>query len=139
MARNELIMPIDDLVKATNLDLKQWFPNVLDVFRFDVKSGARGKSTLPLMGLPTVAYSGATVLFLNPGMFEKKGVKLPTADMSFDDLVETGLKMTERQGARRRRRASTASSSRPTAATSWSAGCATSAASCSRRTARSRC
>jgi multiple sugar transport system substrate-binding protein len=50
------------------------------------------------MGLPTVAYSGATVLFLNPGMFEKKGVKLPTAETSFDDLVQTALKMTERQG-----------------------------------------
>jgi multiple sugar transport system substrate-binding protein len=100
MARNELIRPIDDLVKATGLDLKQWFPNVLDVLRFDVRTGKRGNSTLPLMGLPTVAYSGATVLFLNPEMFEKKSVKLPTSDMSFDDLVQTGLKMTERkQGA----------------------------------------
>jgi ABC-type glycerol-3-phosphate transport system substrate-binding protein len=97
MARNELIRPIDDLVKGNNLDLKQWFPNVLDTLRFDVKTAKRGTGA-PLMGLPTVAYPGAGVLFLNPSMFEKKGVKLPTSDMSFDQLVETAVKMTERPG-----------------------------------------
>lgn len=98
MARNELIRPIDDLVRATNLDLNQWYPNVINILRFDVKTGARAKAGLPLMGLPTVSYPGAMVLFLNPSMFEKNGVSLPTADMSFDQLVETSLKMTERQG-----------------------------------------
>jgi ABC-type glycerol-3-phosphate transport system substrate-binding protein len=99
MARNELIRPLDDLVRGNNINLGQWFPNVLDFLRFDVKTGARGKTGLPLMGLPTVAYSGATILFLNPGMFEKKGVALPKSEgMSFDQLVETAVKMTDRQG-----------------------------------------
>src|SRR5581483_11702484 len=70
--------------------------NVISMLLFDVKTGARGKDGLPLMGLATVAYSGSTILFMNPAMFEAKKVPLPKTDMTFNDLVDTAVKMTER-------------------------------------------
>src|SRR5262249_11829633 len=96
MARNELIRPLDDIVKGAGVDLKQWYPNAVDLFRFDVKSGKRGNSSLPLMGLPIITYSGATILFYNADTFAKKGVPPPTDATTFDDLVQTALKMTDR-------------------------------------------
>src|SRR5688500_14882809 len=98
MARQELIRPIDDLVKGNNLDLNQWYPNAVSLWKFDVKTGARGSSGLPLMGLPTVSTAGNNILFLNPSMFEKKNVKLPSPDGNLDDLIVTAKAMTERQG-----------------------------------------
>lgn len=98
-ARNEIWRPLDDLVKNQSFDLKQYYATSTEVLRFDPKTGKHGGTT-PLYGLPTISYGGSVVLFYNAAMFDKKGVKPPTTDMSFDDLAKTGAQMTERkQGA----------------------------------------
>lgn len=95
-ARNEVLRPLDDLVKNASFDLGQYVPGAVDALRFDPKTGKYG-SGQPLYGLPSQGGPGATILFYNVDLFTKKGAKPPTTDMSFSALIELAQSLTERQ------------------------------------------
>ncbi len=95
-ARNEVMRPLDDLVKNASFDLGQYVPAAVDALRFDPKTGKYG-SGQPLYGLPSQGGPGATILFYNVDLFTKKGTKPPTSDMSFSALLELAQSLTERK------------------------------------------
>lgn len=95
-AKNEIYRPLDELIEAANFDLGQYFPEVINALRFDPATGKRGDGA-PLYALPTSVSPGAVILYYNAEMFAQKGIAPPTSDMSWDDLLQTAIQMTERQ------------------------------------------
>jgi ABC-type glycerol-3-phosphate transport system substrate-binding protein len=77
----QIIMPIDDLVAADDLDLSQWFE------RFMVLQSYQGK----LYGLPSWGWAGYDSLVTNAIHFREAGIELPepTAhDTAMDTIAE---------------------------------------------------
>jgi ABC-type glycerol-3-phosphate transport system substrate-binding protein len=95
-ARNAIYRPLDDMLKVANFDLKNFDTNSVNALRFDPTTGKRGEGA-PLYALPDSINPGATILFYNAALFQKNGVKPPTADLSFDDLVLLAKSMTQRK------------------------------------------
>ncbi len=79
---------IDNLLARDKVDLKQWFPEVIDIMKIDGK----------LFGLPYKGQVLAAGFFYNANLFERRGVPLPTNNWSLDDLFKAAQQLTERQG-----------------------------------------
>ncbi|MFM7197286.1 MAG: ABC transporter substrate-binding protein [Chloroflexota bacterium] len=79
---------IESYVARDKLDLKQWFPALVDLMRIDGK----------LHGLPYKGQVLAAGFYYNVDLFEKNGVPLPTDSWTTDDLVKAAQRLTVRQG-----------------------------------------
>ena len=93
LAANGALAPIDDLVEAdsSGFSLDEYWPNTLQGFRL----GPGGQGSGELMGLPELAHPNAAYIWMNKTMFEKKGLKPPTDDTTYDELLELAMKMRE--------------------------------------------
>ncbi|MFN8494657.1 MAG: extracellular solute-binding protein [Caldilineaceae bacterium] len=76
-----IIGPIDDLIAADKLDLKQWFDKFIALQMF------KGKQ----YGLPSWGWAGQDTMVINAVQFDQEGVKLPDPkahDTSMDTYAE---------------------------------------------------
>lgn len=88
-ASKNQILPLDDNIKASKLDLEKTFgPTVPSIFQYEDKQYA----------IPD--RSGAMVLYYNKKMFDAAGVKYPTAEWTWDDLLAASKKLTIREGGK---------------------------------------
>jgi multiple sugar transport system substrate-binding protein len=79
---------IDSLIARDKVDLKGWFPDVIDIMKVDGK----------LFGLPYKGQILSAGFFYNISLFEKRGLPLPTDNWTLDDLVAAAQRLTERAG-----------------------------------------
>jgi multiple sugar transport system substrate-binding protein len=82
------VNPIDDLVKAQNVDLKQWYEGCLKGITVDGK----------LLGLPFKAHPGLAVIYYNATAFEAAGIPVPTAEWTQADQVAAAKSLTKASG-----------------------------------------
>ncbi|PNG17194.1 sugar ABC transporter substrate-binding protein [Streptomyces cahuitamycinicus] len=80
-SKNQLL-PLDDLAKKAKLDPEQRFGPVGSLYTYQDK----------LYAIPD--RSGAVTVFYNKDMFDKKGVKAPTADWTWDDTLDAFKELT---------------------------------------------
>lgn len=80
---------IDSLIARDKVDLKQWFPEMIDIMRIDGK----------LHGLPFKGQILGGGFFFNLSLFEKRGLQPPTDSWTLDDLVNAARLLTERSGS----------------------------------------
>jgi multiple sugar transport system substrate-binding protein len=80
---------IDDLIARDKVDLKQWFPELVEIMKIDGKMYA-----LPFKG--QVLGAG---FFYNQSLFEKRGIAPPNDNWTMDDLIKAAQQLTERQGS----------------------------------------
>lgn len=80
-SKNQLL-PLDDLAKKANLDPEQRFGPVGSLYTYQGK----------LYAIPD--RSGAVTVFYNKDMFDRKGVKAPTADWTWDDTLDAFKELT---------------------------------------------
>ncbi len=80
-SKNQLL-PLDDLAKKANLDPGQRFGPVGSLYTYQDK----------LYAIPD--RSGAVTVFYNKDMFDKKGIKAPTADWTWDDALDAFKELT---------------------------------------------
>lgn len=88
-ASKHQILPLDDKVMASKLDLTRMFgPTVPKIFQYDGQQYA----------IPD--RSGAMVLYYNKKLFDQAGVGYPSADWSWDDLLAASRKLTVRDNGK---------------------------------------
>ncbi|MDQ0636195.1 multiple sugar transport system substrate-binding protein [Arthrobacter pascens] len=80
-SKNQLL-PLDDYISKASLDLPGTFGPVAENWKYKDKTYA----------VPDRA--GAMILYYNKGEFDKKGLKAPTADWTWDDLLSTAKELT---------------------------------------------
>jgi len=76
-----IIIPIDDLIDAEQLDLSQWYPQFIEMQRY------KGK----IYGLPSWGWAGYDCMIINSLIWEKAGEPVPAPkgyDVSIDQLTE---------------------------------------------------
>lgn len=86
-----LIAPIDDLVKADNTDLKQWFEQFIGLQKY------KGQ----MYGLPSWGWAGQDSLVVNTVAFKDAGITLPDPkghETSMDTVAEWATKMYKKGG-----------------------------------------
>ena len=79
---------IDGLLARDKVDIKQWFPEVIDIMKIDGKQ----------FGLPYKGQILSAGFYYNINLFEKRGVPLPTNNWTYDDLIKAAQQLTERSG-----------------------------------------
>ncbi len=90
----QIIMPIEDLAVADNLDQKQWFEQFMSLQRYQGK----------LYGLPSWGWAGQDTMVINAVHFEEAGIELPdpkgheTKIETYDEWARTLTKGKERFG-----------------------------------------
>jgi multiple sugar transport system substrate-binding protein len=93
VAANEMVHPLDDLVKGENFDLKQYLPNMVDALRVSDTGIGSG----PLYGLPLLVHARDTVLFYNKTLLDQAGVPYPDGDkMTVEELTELSKKLVKK-------------------------------------------
>jgi multiple sugar transport system substrate-binding protein len=80
-SKNQLL-PLDDYISKASLDLSGTFGPVAENWKYKDKTYA----------VPDRA--GAMILYYNTAEFEKKGLKAPTADWTWDELLSTAKELT---------------------------------------------
>jgi multiple sugar transport system substrate-binding protein len=76
-------LQLDQMVAADKYDLKQIYPRAIEVAKM-----VDGK----LFGMPNLIHPSHIGLFYNVNLFESAGVKPPTIDSKYDDLVDMARK-----------------------------------------------
>ena len=82
------LLMVDALIARDKLDLKGWFPEMIDIMKIDGK----------LYGLPFKGQLLSAGFFYNASLFEKRGVPLPNDNWTMDDVVKAATQLTVRQG-----------------------------------------
>ncbi|WP_185806335.1 ABC transporter substrate-binding protein [Streptomyces sp. RP5T] len=82
-SKNQL-RPLDDLAKSAGLDLTQRFGTIGSLYSYEDK----------LYAIPD--RSGAMIVYYNKTLFEKKGIKAPTAEWTWDDTLDAFKELTEK-------------------------------------------
>ena len=84
-AASGVCAPLDDIVAAENYDLKQFFPECVDVLRW------KGS----LFALPWSLHVGSAAgVYFNKKAFDDAKVPYPTPDWTWDDLIATAKSLT---------------------------------------------
>ncbi|MEO6437021.1 MAG: extracellular solute-binding protein [Tepidisphaeraceae bacterium] len=96
LATLKLIRPVDDYVAAdiaagSKALYDDFFPIILDAFRYDAASGAFGKG--PLYGLPKDFTTA--VMYVNLDLFEKAGVNVPYDGWTWGEYEAVCRKITD--------------------------------------------
>ena len=79
---------IDGMLARDKVDLKGWFPEMVEIMKVDGK----------LFGLPFKGQVLAAGFYYNVSLFETRGVGLPTENWTLDDLLKAAQQLTVRQG-----------------------------------------
>ncbi len=79
-ARKNTLLDLDSLVKETNFDVSDFFPQVLRAFKYQGK----------LYGIPKDFTT--QVMYYNKDLFDKAGVPYPTRDWTWDDMLDAARK-----------------------------------------------
>ncbi|MCL4861355.1 MAG: extracellular solute-binding protein [Caldilineaceae bacterium] len=79
---------LDDFIAADSYDLGQFYPVAIDACRFEGN----------MYGLPWIVHPGRIGLYYNQTAFEEAGLELPSADWTYDDLLEASLALTKQEG-----------------------------------------
>jgi multiple sugar transport system substrate-binding protein len=88
-ASKNQILPLDENIKASNLDLTSTFgKTTAEIFAYDGEQYA----------VPD--RSGAMVLYYNKKMFDDAGVDYPSAEWTWDDLLAASQKLTIREAGK---------------------------------------
>jgi len=82
-ASKGLLYPLDDLIKEENYDLSDFYPMLLNAFKFGGN----------LYGIPKDWTS--FVLYYNMDLFDKEGIPYPSEKTTWDDIVKAGQKLTK--------------------------------------------
>jgi multiple sugar transport system substrate-binding protein len=80
---------IDQNIARDKLDLKGWFPEMIEIMKIDGK----------LYGLPFKGQVLSAGFYYNASLFETRGVSLPNESWTLDDLLKAAQQLTIRQGA----------------------------------------
>lgn len=80
---------IESLIARDKLDLKGWFPEMIEIMRVDGK----------LFGLPFKGQVLATGFYYNADLFQSRGVAPPNENWTLDDLIKAAQQFTVRSGA----------------------------------------
>ncbi|MCC3372906.1 ABC transporter substrate-binding protein [Cohnella sp. REN36] len=88
LAEENLLKPLDPLIKGDKLDMSDYLPNVMDAIR------EQGNGQL--YGLSPTFYSSA--LFYNKKLFEKAGVNPPTDGMTWDEVFNLARQLKSGSG-----------------------------------------
>jgi len=83
LATNEVVLPLDDLMAASDVKREEFIPALLDAFTYDGKT----------YGIPKDF--NTLGMFYNKEMFDKAGIEYPTDDWTWDDLKEASAKLTD--------------------------------------------
>ncbi|NBX47107.1 MAG: extracellular solute-binding protein [Chloroflexi bacterium] len=87
-ALGKAFIDIESYIARDKMDLKQWFPALVELMRIDGK----------LYGLPYKGQVLGAGFYYNIDLFEKGGVAVPTDAWTTDDLVKAAQRLTVRQG-----------------------------------------
>ena len=85
MWAQNIVAPIDDLVSANNVDLKQWYEGCIKGITVEGK----------LLGLPFKSHPGLAVIYYNQTAFEQAGLDLPKSGWTQDQQIEMAKKLTK--------------------------------------------
>ncbi len=85
-----IIQPIDDLVKGQNLDLSGWYKGCLDAITIDGK----------LLGLPFKSHPGIAAVYYNETALAAAGVPIPTKEWTIEQQLEMAKALTKTEGDR---------------------------------------
>ena len=80
---------IDAMVARDKLDLKGWFPEMIEIMKIDGK----------LYGLPFKGQVLAAGFYYNVSLFQARGVAEPNDNWTLDDLIKAAQQLTVRQGS----------------------------------------
>ncbi len=78
------LVPLDEYLKADNVDLSDYVPEAIEGARYEGK----------LYALPDSYHNGDSILYYNKTMFDKAGMPYPTDDWTYDDLAAAAKKLT---------------------------------------------
>jgi multiple sugar transport system substrate-binding protein len=79
---------IDSMIARDKLDLKGWFPEMIEIMKIDGK----------LYGLPFKGQVLAAGFYYNVNLFKARGLAEPNDNWTLDDLVKAAQQLTIRQG-----------------------------------------
>lgn len=83
LARNEVILPLDDLMAGSGVARDEFIPSLIDAFTFDGKT----------YGIPKDF--NTLGMFYNKGLFDGAGLDYPTDDWTWDDLKSAASTLTD--------------------------------------------
>lgn len=83
LARNEVILPLDDLMAGSGVARDEFIPSLIDAFTFDGKT----------YGIPKDF--NTLGMFYNKDLFDGAGLDYPTDDWTWDDLKSAASKLTD--------------------------------------------
>ncbi len=86
---NGAFITIDDRIARDKVDLKGWFPEMVEIMRIEGK----------LHGLPFKGQVLASGFFYNENLLRERGLQPPTENWTLDDLVKAAQQLTIRQGS----------------------------------------
>lgn len=92
-AKNDVLLPLDDLIAEDNFDLSVYDPTALKILQFDPTTNKWYVG--PLWGLPNTFNAGVQMLYWNADIFKAAGVELPTEDTTYDDILEMAKRLTQ--------------------------------------------
>lgn len=78
----------DELIARDKLDLRQWYPALVEGMRVDGRLG----------GLPFKGQVIGLGLYYNRSLFDQAGLPYPTEQWTLDDLVAAATRLTRREG-----------------------------------------
>ncbi|MDQ3699497.1 MAG: sugar ABC transporter substrate-binding protein, partial [Chloroflexota bacterium] len=79
---------IESMIARDKVDLKGWFPEMIEIMRIDGK----------LFGLPFKGQVLTAGFYYNVSLFQSRGVQEPNENWTLDDLVKAAQQLTVRQG-----------------------------------------
>ncbi|MDD7306236.1 MAG: sugar ABC transporter substrate-binding protein [Peptoniphilaceae bacterium] len=82
-ASNNVLEPLDDLVKSGDIDIKSFPQSLVDLYTYDGK----------IYGIPKDW--DLTALWYNKELFDKAGVEYPTDEWTWDDMAAAAEKLTD--------------------------------------------
>ena len=83
LAKNEVILPLDDLMAGSGVARDEFIPSLIDAFTFDGKT----------YGIPKDF--NTLGMFYNKGLFDGAGLDYPTDDWTWDDLKSAASTLTD--------------------------------------------
>lgn len=86
LARNKVIMPLDDLIKADNTDLSKYWPTSVEAAKYEGQ----------IWALPFKLHPGPAALYYNVNATKEAGLTMPEKQFaSWDDLIKAAKAMTK--------------------------------------------
>ncbi len=79
----KIVQGIDQFVQRDKLDLKQWFPHIIEAAKVDGKQFA----------LPFDGKVARVAVWVNKTMFDRAGLKLPDLNWTVDQYMEAAIKL----------------------------------------------